>query len=486
MNLRERRDSRGVVGHRGQSPESFTEHSFENAIADAVVRAIETGQNRIDKIEMESRLGNATLTSMRIEYNLYGKLRAVQARLRSALSRIIKREQTNTPRKPPLSGTEFTPQVALKSILKSSSTERSELLREFKLSLAEQKAGVARVMANLIEEVRKNPDSPLSLLYNSFIEGAEKYGINSEQKELALDILRLYKAKHDAVSDAREKYPTNPELYEALFGRLPKGKIEVLQGPITFYFKCYNPDDYTEIYYSSAAEDEYKSKEVAHMSAGVSVRKASLPGLDGAVIAENASMKMSQRESNEALRHEEEHAMQRLFGEKIRERDILARLNNANSVEEKKSAYINLLNYRREYIADTHGKAEALAYLKTNTKPRTIKRKLTKKGKDLGVYDFTYPINALYPRGDEDNDVTVRQGNNIIESWNPGLFESDKAKSRFINKYFKAKYKKTITDGIGSIKKLQRMGWDNDHIISLLLHEPLAKWPKLVKLLQTK
>ena len=48
-------------------------------------------------------------------------------------------------------------------------------------------------------------------------------------------------------------------------------------------------------------------------------------------------------------------------------------------------------------------------------------------------------------------------------------------------KIFLKDYRKIIGDNIDAVADLEEAGYKKDKIIALLTHEPLAKWPKVVR-----
>jgi hypothetical protein len=383
---------------------------------------------------------------------------------------------------------EFLAKEELEKITSEPRTSKLLLLKEFKQKLATQQRGLASAQVELITEIKKSPDLPISELYNKFIKATSKFGLNHEQKEIAMDILNAYSSKREKIKMLREKYPEVNDLFEFLFKHKPVGQIELIEGPISLYFKCSNLDDYLRIYYSQSPKNLEKLDNPGDINKllitnntttlGVNISHMdSFPGLEGVIMAENSSRKESSKMSQEIFNHEEQHSINAFFKEKFREREVILRLETAESEEEKRLALINLLDYRREFIADEAGKNELLAFLKAGSKNlRDMKNIL------LGTnYDFIKGGTTIYPDSsvNKENDVIMRKALSILDN------KFSELQPEFRKKYYDDKYKNNIINGIKSIRKLQSIGYNNDEIIALLSHEPLQKWIRVVNRIST-
>ncbi len=137
---------------------------------------------------------------------------------------------------PPIEPDEiFNPEKELSEIKIASKKERKQKLQEFKEKLAYQKEGLARTQEELTNIIRENPDIAWRELYGKTLDLLVKYGAD-EQKDKVRKILSNYHWRHLAIKEAREKFPDENQLFEAVFGRPPRGKIEVIEGPVTLYF----------------------------------------------------------------------------------------------------------------------------------------------------------------------------------------------------------------------------------------------------------
>lgn len=451
---------------------------------------LEEGQKTVELIEAESGLDIASISSVRNSMFLPEKLATIQNQIYIALSRLKSFfiDSQGARDKSELFQGEFLAEEEIKKIKKAPKDERAKLIADVKEKLAAQQEGLAKIQTNLIAEIKKSPDTPISELYDKFVKEASPFGINYNQKDLALRGLRAYSEKRQRIKELKDKYQNVDSLFEGLFGTKPVGKIELKEGPINLYFKCYNFEDYCQVYYCQdqkilAELSNINSgafyKEQANLSGGVNISKpgpVSDPELKGVIIAENSHYENTEKRSQDIFDHEEQHSINKLFEEKFQERNVIDRLREAKSDRDLKLALINLIAYRREYVADRMGKDELLAYSKAGAKnTRRIKKILTDRSV-YALYDYQAPLVSLFPvKTDDENSGKMIEAVTMIDSE-----YSDLHLGSLRQQYFVDKYENILRKGLESMKKMQKMGYSNDEAIALLTHEPLEKWPKVV------
>ncbi len=375
------------------------------------------------------------------------------------------------------SGEIFHPEKELQEIRRAPKEERKAKIEEFKEKLAFQKEGLARAQEGLITAIRKNPDTPLEELYETAVNAGSRYGMSEEQKETARSLISAYSEKHQKIKEVREQYPSDKDLYNALFGRQPKGKVEVIEGPMTLYFRCEKLDDYTVIHSQSFLGERDITKEdrkASEMSGGVSIGSSLIPGLEGTVIAEKSGFVgyKSKRwaQSEDILKHEEQHAMKRIFGEKIVEHNAWERFDLAETDEERKLALKEYFRSRRQ-SGENRARDEILAFFKGDWQAESIFEALTEPREKKGLYDYFVEDKKLLRNWFSEN----------FKGWYEPLAD------RAIKDVFELEYKELLQDGIDAFTKLEKSGYSKDQVIAILIHEPLAKWKKVAKrLLEAK
>lgn len=210
------------------------------------------------------------------------------------------------PKEEPLSYTPFDPKIELKNIRRLPLEEledpersdeekrriRAEKLVNFKENLIHQKEGIARAVDDLRKTVESTPDATTEILLSRVQALAPEYKFTRDQIALFKYAIEKYQEKHEAVEKYRAMYPSDTNLFEACFGKKPKGKIEIIKGPMTLYFRCFDRDDYAFVnsfYKHRGDETKIEPEDVARSndSAGVALSSVKIEELSGIVTAEN-------------------------------------------------------------------------------------------------------------------------------------------------------------------------------------------------------
>lgn len=366
-------------------------------------------------------------------------------------------------------GEEFKPEEEVKAIRSFPREEQQERLKEFKEKLAYQKEGLGEAQEEMIKTIRANPDMPFEQLYEKALTLGEKFGMNEKQKELAKEILQAYTEKHTEIKKVREKYPDDKDLYATLFGEQPKGKIEVIEGPMTLYFRCRDIKDYARI--RSGDFEDSKSPtphqiRAARITGGTSISSSLIPGLRGTIIAENSGFlgyhSKWWAESKKTLVHEEQHAIKMLFQEKSLEDAAWKRLEQARTLEERHFALAFYMRKYRQDFADSEAKNEILAFFRSGENASDTFKYLVK---PEGLYDY------------------LGNYRESILSWINDLQPGDKeTATKIFKEIYMDEYRQLLRKGVDSIYSLNRkFGYSKDKAVSVLIHEPLHKWEKVIK-----
>ena len=172
---------------------------------------------------------------------------------------------------------------------------KKERLVEFKNSLLMQKLGMGEVIYKLRSAIEANPSADIYALEENIVdEAVRNYRFTADQRYL-LDLgLEEYEKRHEIVEKYREKYPNDSDLFQACFGKKPKGQIEVLYGPMTMFFRCYDRDDYLFVYAfyktkGDASKIEDNDVERAKTTGGIALKSVKISELAGIITAENVS-----------------------------------------------------------------------------------------------------------------------------------------------------------------------------------------------------
>lgn len=207
------------------------------------------------------------------------------------------------PKEEPLTYSPFDPKTELKNVRKLSPEEqalsddekrriRAERLVNFKENLIHQKEGIARAVEELRGAVESTPDATMEALLLKVQALAPEYKFTRDQIALFKYAIEQYQEKHVAVEKYRTMYPTDANLFEACFGKKPKGKIEIVKGPMTLFFRCFDRDDYAFVnsfHKHRGDETKIQPEDVtrANDSAGVAISRVKIEELSGVITAEN-------------------------------------------------------------------------------------------------------------------------------------------------------------------------------------------------------
>lgn len=360
----------------------------------------------------------------------------------------------------------FDPKEEMKKIKKLPREEKREALAEYKEKLARQKEGLAGLQDRLISVIRKNPD----ISHQDFTEIIEKEGkelkLTEGQKFIARTFFSSYELKHGEIKKIRADYPDDVQLFKKLFGKEPKGKIEVIEGPIMLYFRCFNPEDYAPIDSGAFIENRELTKEeweVANKSGAITVIKSLVPGLESSLVAEN-TQEIPPESRKKIFIHEEQHVIKHFFREALIRAEIEEELPPFETNDEARLFSERLFRYWREG-AEHLVKDEILAYMKSGENSDFTFEKLTKTAEQKGLYDFLQEIREkdvpkFINKNSEYKEIFAKAAKTVLED----------------------EYKALIKRGIIFYKFLvTRMGYFPDRAISLLMTEPLIKWPKVVR-----
>jgi len=380
------------------------------------------------------------------------------------------------------SGEIFAPKEELEKIRQSPKEERWEKLKEFKEKLFYQKEGLAKLQESFISLIRKNPDIKLPTFLKQLDRFSRKFGLTAEQKNIARFVFNEYVQKHKAIKQIRKKYNNTVELYEALFGQKPKGEIEVIEGPMTLHFRCYNLEDYALIHSGKFIWDQPKLsvqdiKNAANRPGvyfSIGPRDHSL--LAGIITAENAEKrKFDAKKSQKIFKHEEQHAISQLFFKISNYWGILdydsafktaEKMEATQNLEQKKLIFENYLRNLRKQVIDERVKNEIISYLRSEGSILKALSVLTAAKKD-GGYGFCDAMENYF----------VSAGN--IFSNVPDFHHFNQT---VLEKVLKKEFGQVVFNGVMAFRRLQlEDGYSLEKTIAFLLQEPLSTWPKIVQ-----
>jgi len=358
------------------------------------------------------------------------------------------------------------------------------------------KIATSKLQAHLLDKMRSNPifwDNPFNILNNNtlFI-----YISDAIDKKGLFNIIQKCAKMHDAVESAYNNYPEPAALYEHVFRRTPVGKIEIIKGPISLYFRCFDLHDYAWIHNQAffnqnvnLTEDNLRD---ANKSGGCAIATAVPEDLKGVVIAENSTYINNDWES--IRKHEEEHVIRRIIknewhpersrkvqthiGNNVREQIFNLRKimpNNGfdsgyldNIPEELSKQYLDFLFQQQRDTIYARGADEILAFFKdgAHTASETYFQ-LTMPNSDGGLYDY---LESEY------QDILTISENIEVKNLVTNVRDKEKEKYHIVLKI-----------ALEALRDLYGSGrFTRDEVIAFFDKEPLIKWTKVSKRLLIK
>lgn len=366
---------------------------------------------------------------------------------------------------------QFSPKEELARIRKFPSKERREAVHAWKELYTMQMEGIAAIQELIISAIRRDPDISYDQIEGLITPYKKAFQLNPDQWRKIAEIIFEYENKHKAVRHVKKEIKDPEKIFNYVFSRSPQGRVDVIEGPMTLYFRCYDLNDYAYIYsqaFMNGRDVTKEELEIAQKSGGVSVPSSFRPDLQGTLIAENSA---SQEEwwSKLTHTHEEQHAIKRLFFESRRTPGAWAILPTqeliSSSPAERGYILARYFHWLREG-AEMQVKDELLAYLKEGGHaPKKIYDILTEQKMDGGLYEYNPP-----------EDIN-QKANDIISS----IGEQYRHEVLLIAYgVLRKEYHRLIRNGIDSFLLLEQ-GYGTESALSFCINEPLAKWPKIAR-----
>lgn len=392
--------------------------------------------------------------------------------------------QDSSPIKP---GEVFKPSSALKKIRKASIDQKQELVDEFKEKLVYQKEGFGVFELQMVALFEKFPDIELDECLIKTKAMAKQLGLDREQIKIAEYIIKTFWKRHQAVREARKEIPEDDKLFQFYFGRKPKGKVEVIVGPASFFFLCFDKDDYALIYNEASRNKEIpdaaeisRAEKTGGFFRAQNVLVLEKPELvDGTTLVGKATGGFYDRATR---KHEQQHAffelkkdgMESVKRHPKHERDLRSfrmELKLAKDEGKKRVAMIRYFREIRRSSDDRRGVAgEILAYFAgcSHRSDEIFKILTTLKEKE-GLYDYF----------DKDyKDILIKQLIDDLGEENKSIVEE------CFEQVFNVEYKQVLKEAIDSLDELINSGYSLDTAVATMGFEPLSKWKKTVQRLK--
>ena len=377
----------------------------------------------------------------------------------------------------PIGKEEFVPEEVLVKIKEAPKEERRERVTDFKKRLALQKESLAKMQETMIARIKESPDMPIEELKAIAQDFSQKNDINTEQLNRTNEVLDRYVARHKLIKETREKYPDDRELFKALYGKYPDGKINVVVNPLTISIRCYNLHDYAFIRYEGWQNNNFHPTEeqlsrVMPSGGGTDI-PCLIPELESLIIVENPQAVDGKEELLETIHsHEEQHIMNRLFGkeksiEKIytTSEEMREKLSKTKTEDKAMNLFTKGFRFERRK-KERETKEELLAYFKSGDNLESVARML--KGNNSGQYNYF----EKYLKPDFVNHLVV---NLYGEKYRTPI-------EKGLKQVFETEYHQLIDRAINAFKYLLRDGkYSREQAIAILMQEPLNRWAKVTE-----
>jgi hypothetical protein len=219
----------------------------------------------------------------------------------------------------PLAYKPFDVDEELRKVQELAETEdRRAYLQQIKACLIHQKEGIAKVINILHETVEETPDADKELLLSKVHLHASNYGFTPTQLYHFTSAIDQYIAKHAAVESYRTQYPLDNDLFEACFGKKPKGRVEVIKGPMTLCFRCFHQKDFllaSTSHKTGGDEGKIAAKDIkrAEGAGGFALGNVRLPALKDTVTLEKPQINLQFATTTDTKKEEIHHQSSELF-----------------------------------------------------------------------------------------------------------------------------------------------------------------------------
>lgn len=351
-------------------------------------------------------------------------------------------------------------------------SKRQQSLEKMYEDLKLKNLGLIKLEKELVSKLAANRDVSLDDLTPIINNYAHVHNFSQKEVELATSITQEALNKRELIHKAREQYPNDNDLFEAIFGKGPSGKIEIVERPFIFLVRCYNLEDYIGIHRGSEKYSESVRDMVAGTSAVVS-EDPKLPGLEKLIVIENMNSK-SYTEAH-ILVHEERHALNSILGDTFFEKlpakegvysELKQYLEGQKSLDHFDANYREVVDNHLMLIrkfSETRLKDELVAYTAEGDENAGY-GDLSLRANEGGIYDYCVKdidyLKSIFP--------TILAGD---LSWE---FSE-------INKIFVSEFSLLRQNAWSAGLILKDFGYSNNEAAAFLAKIPLNEWFKNVK-----
>ena len=336
----------------------------------------------------------------------------------------------------------------------------------FKEKLAYQQQGMVDMQTQLTNTITNNPDISLKDLSAQAEVLSSKYGLASWEKKNLDKMLKTYSSRRADIKSVLDKYHTDADLFEAIFGKKPQGKITIENLPTSINIIIEDPKDWAQM--GSKLRKQYTPEDLQDVGGFYFP-----PGYDNIPLqkirgklsvqngTENFKIKFPESSVGDISVHEGQHSTFKIIAEALNlktyadDSGLLNTLLKAqktgkspNQITEAAINYAEAVKAELDYqIAN-----ESLAFLKQGYATDNVYEALIN----------NYP---LYTTGQE----------RVMENITNLSLENKQVLQDSINKIFDDSQ---INTNLNAFSTLISKGYDTDGAIAILEKVPMSDWAK--------
>jgi hypothetical protein len=361
----------------------------------------------------------------------------------------------------------FDPEEEVKKLYFVPKEQRREATERFREEFARQRIGTLRLYRETGDALAKDPDVSRDELDTIIAARAEELRFSGKHFERAGGMLDRYTQVHAYVKNMRSRYPDDEDLFFALCGHAPKGKISVVEGPVTLHFVCENIDDYRAVgsFDSNETRKDNPLERAVHAGTGITAQKHRVPFLNK-IFRPRKPM-----EANEWSRaHEEHHQIAEIIEPYKKDLVILfdeALLRVPDKTPEEKQALLNRF-FRTAGLT-----------LPIRQTGEEMLSGLLQEGPEL----FFTAGSRLHMRGYyvQNVDEDIQEADNCLKE---GLGEEYGEYTKMVQtakQHTVDRFRTLIDGGLQAMQRLSEAGFKEQDIFNLLITERVQQWPTLAR-----
>ena len=373
-------------------------------------------------------------------------------------------------------GEVFDPEIEVSKILKTPTSERKNLLRQFKEKMDFQKNGLSEMQKLILREIMENPDISQRELLIKTEPFVDKFGFSEGQIERIHNSITSYESMHDAVSGFVSENPSSKQACKKLFGIEPEGEVEMMVSPMTIHFRFHDFMDFVRAKCDNPNSRLQVNKE-AEQSIGINglhFYRDSFGKLKNSIVLENISERSGEA-INRTSSHELQHAISDFHHEmitgKLGENNPYAKKEEylwdagkqmLSSVRDENALRQGMTDYFRfaKIKAMTMAQEEIISWLSTGSPVA---------GMGEIIRDYSHAGNMRRIAGNTMKDLLRFYGGKF-SNFNFGEIMNDIVGDE--------DFYSTIDSALEAVKKAKDSGISREDIIARVRTEPITKWSR--------